>query len=388
MGTRWYRSPEGALGLPTYNSPVDIWGAGAIFAELYAGHPVFPGTTGAAQIFSIASVLGPFSQSQWPEGSRQCAACGIRMDSVASSAGASGSGGGGSPRDRLEALCIGASPGALDAICSMLQWEPARRPSAADVLASPFFASTEWETAASGDVGDVAREGSPAPPPHQPDDVADESCSSAAPTPIIASGAPTRLPAQIGLAGGDPSSRSPSRSPAAHHQPRRPAPSPAEAAAIGLVLFAGDSSSDSAAPSAAAAAHPAATSASHGLSLLPVASHAALSADIDADLEALGLPSATPPPPRDGGANRRRSSVTVVAGGMPKQAAPGSLAEAFAVRQALVALRRGSTSAATGDSSAGLDASLEDLISEVESGGRIDRVASDANGTAAARRPV
>jgi len=246
------------------------------------------------------------------------------MDSVASSAGASGSGGGGSPRDRLEALCIGASPGALDAICSMLQWEPARRPSAADVLASPFFASTEWETAASGDVGDVAREGSPAPPPHQPDDAADESCSTCCPNAYNCvrrpnSGCLLRLawPAEIHQAALHPVPLRPITSPVGqpHRLPKLlplvscclpviPALTPLPLLQLLLRI-------------------PAATSASHGLSLLPVASHAALSADIDADLEALGLPSATPPPPRDGGANRRRSSVTVVAGGMPKQAAPG-----------------------------------------------------------------
>ena len=94
VGTRWYRSPEEVLDLPAYNSPVDVWAAGAIFAELFAGRPVFPGATAAAQVFAIAALLGPVTPSLWPDGARQCAACGIRTDVGAGSFGSSSSSGG------------------------------------------------------------------------------------------------------------------------------------------------------------------------------------------------------------------------------------------------------------------------------------------------------
>jgi serine/threonine protein kinase len=37
VGTRWYRAPEQLLGAKYYNSPVDVWAAGAVLGELLAG---------------------------------------------------------------------------------------------------------------------------------------------------------------------------------------------------------------------------------------------------------------------------------------------------------------------------------------------------------------
>lgn len=309
---------------------MDVWGAGAIFAELYAGHPVFPGATGAAQVFSIAALLGPLTPALWPEGARQCAAGGIRMD-MGVIGGAGGGGGGANLRERLESVCVGASAAALDAMCTMLQWDPARRPSAADVLAGPFFAgggegTDEWGApygcveAAVGLLG-----GSPPPDDAGVDD--------ALPTSPHA-----RPGAQRDQGGGRAASRSPA-------PPARRAP-----------------------PAVAAPAAMLAAPAAPDLPSTP-ADHAALSADIDADLAALGLPSAAVPQPRGGAGSGKRRSVTVTAGGIPLNAAPGSLAEAFAVRQAAVALRRSSTSAGGAGDAGGLDKSIEDLLSEVESGG-------------------
>jgi serine/threonine protein kinase len=41
--SRYYRAPEVLLELP-YGTPIDIWSAGCILAELYTGSPLFIGT--------------------------------------------------------------------------------------------------------------------------------------------------------------------------------------------------------------------------------------------------------------------------------------------------------------------------------------------------------
>ena len=45
VSTRWYRAPELLLRTPRYNSPIDMWAAGCIMAELYLKRPLFPGTS-------------------------------------------------------------------------------------------------------------------------------------------------------------------------------------------------------------------------------------------------------------------------------------------------------------------------------------------------------
>ncbi|KAK2956488.1 putative serine/threonine protein kinase [Blattamonas nauphoetae] len=57
--SRYYRSPEVILGLP-YDCRVDMWSVGCIAAELFIGHPLFPGCHEHDQIFRITNMLGPF----------------------------------------------------------------------------------------------------------------------------------------------------------------------------------------------------------------------------------------------------------------------------------------------------------------------------------------
>lgn len=51
--TLWYRAPEILLGQLRYSTPVDIWSAGCIFAEMVSRTPLFPGDSEIDQIFRI-----------------------------------------------------------------------------------------------------------------------------------------------------------------------------------------------------------------------------------------------------------------------------------------------------------------------------------------------
>mmetsp|Transcript_120090 Transcript_120090/g.339799 ORF Transcript_120090/g.339799 Transcript_120090/m.339799 type:complete len:470 (-) Transcript_120090:170-1579(-) len=67
VGTRWYRAPECLLRDCNYSSPVDLWAAGLVFAELLRGSPVFMGTSSVDQLHKIFAVLGLPQLADWPE---------------------------------------------------------------------------------------------------------------------------------------------------------------------------------------------------------------------------------------------------------------------------------------------------------------------------------
>ena len=78
VGTRWYKAPELLLGSRTYATPIDLWSAGCIFAELCSMSPLFPGNiyiyiyiyigfNDLDQIFQIAKILGPPKADVWPK---------------------------------------------------------------------------------------------------------------------------------------------------------------------------------------------------------------------------------------------------------------------------------------------------------------------------------
>lgn len=52
--TLWYRPPELLLGASQYGAEVDLWSAGCILGELYAGNPILPGKTEVQYSFNLA----------------------------------------------------------------------------------------------------------------------------------------------------------------------------------------------------------------------------------------------------------------------------------------------------------------------------------------------
>ncbi|KAK6915889.1 Protein kinase domain [Dillenia turbinata] len=63
--TLWYRPPELLLGASDYGVSVDLWSAGCILAELFAGKPIMPGRTEVEQLHKIFKLCGSPSEEYW-----------------------------------------------------------------------------------------------------------------------------------------------------------------------------------------------------------------------------------------------------------------------------------------------------------------------------------
>lgn len=126
VSTRWYRAPEILLKATNYNSPIDIFALGCIMAELYLMTPLFAGTSEFDQIYKICSVLGTPSSTTWPEGYRLASQIGFSFPQM------QGIG--------LGQVIKDASLDAIELITDMLKFDPAKRPTAAQVLQHPYFA--------------------------------------------------------------------------------------------------------------------------------------------------------------------------------------------------------------------------------------------------------
>nr|XP_043891387.1 serine/threonine-protein kinase MAK-like isoform X3 [Solea senegalensis] len=123
VSTRWYRAPEVLLKSNTYSSPIDIWAVGCIMAELYTLRPLFPGNSEVDQVFKICQVLGTLKKPDWPEGYSLASSMNFRFPKCVPSS--------------LRSLIPNASNEAIALTTDMLQWDPEKRPSAAQRGAAP-----------------------------------------------------------------------------------------------------------------------------------------------------------------------------------------------------------------------------------------------------------
>lgn len=65
--TLWYRPPELLLGERNYASPVDMWGAGCIMAELWTRSPILQGNSEQHQLTLICQLCGSLTPEEWPD---------------------------------------------------------------------------------------------------------------------------------------------------------------------------------------------------------------------------------------------------------------------------------------------------------------------------------
>ncbi|EER18845.1 serine/threonine-protein kinase ICK, putative [Perkinsus marinus ATCC 50983] len=113
VSTRWYRAPEVLLRNPSYNSPVDLWAAGGIMAELYTGRPLFPGSSETDELYRICTVIGTPTAEIWSEGCRLASQMGYRFLPC-------------EPTD-LTDLVPPASRDGIDFMKAVLTWDPSKR---------------------------------------------------------------------------------------------------------------------------------------------------------------------------------------------------------------------------------------------------------------------
>ncbi|KAG6039877.1 hypothetical protein E4U41_001877 [Claviceps citrina] len=129
--TIWYRSPELLLGETQYTAAVDVWSAACVMVEIFNRTAIFPGEgTELSQLEKIYSVLGTPSRQDWP-GLVDMAWFELlrptvkRRSTLAEKYG-----------DKL-------TPAAFELLSAMFQYDPSKRPTAAEVLQHDYFTKEE-----------------------------------------------------------------------------------------------------------------------------------------------------------------------------------------------------------------------------------------------------
>jgi hypothetical protein len=131
VATRWYRAPELIMTHYThYTTAIDMWSLGCILAEMFNnGKPLFPGVNAIDQLEKIVGVTGTPTA-----GGLHAVRNPKARDHLLSM-----------PKRPRRPLCAVLAkqddPDAVTLLESILQFDPAARPSAAQALAHPYFAS-------------------------------------------------------------------------------------------------------------------------------------------------------------------------------------------------------------------------------------------------------
>ncbi|KAL0232701.1 hypothetical protein GEMRC1_011448 [Eukaryota sp. GEM-RC1] len=124
--TLWYRSLDVLLGSRTYDTAIDMWSIGCIFAEMVNGRPLFPGANDGDEVLKIFKILGTPSVQDYPE-LEQLPEYKPPLPFH--------------PGRPLESVCPRLDAVGIHLLRSMLQYDPSKRISAKDALRHPFFKS-------------------------------------------------------------------------------------------------------------------------------------------------------------------------------------------------------------------------------------------------------
>ncbi|RKF82030.1 putative protein kinase [Golovinomyces cichoracearum] len=129
--TIWYRSPELLLGETQYGPEVDIWSAACVLVEIFTRHAIFPGDGGEiSQLEKIYAILGTPNKVEWP-GLVDMAWFELLRPTARR------------PNVFAEKYKERVSPQAYELLKAMFQYDPAKRPSASDILEHPYFTAED-----------------------------------------------------------------------------------------------------------------------------------------------------------------------------------------------------------------------------------------------------
>lgn len=129
--TIWYRPPELLLGETQYGPAVDIWSAGCVMVEIFNKHAIFPGDGGEInQLEKIYNVLGTPSRKEWP-GLVDMAWFELLRPTERK------------PNVFADKYREKLTPAAFELLQAMFLYDPAKRPTAGDVLEHPYFTIEE-----------------------------------------------------------------------------------------------------------------------------------------------------------------------------------------------------------------------------------------------------
>ncbi|KAL2207995.1 Pkinase-domain-containing protein [Sarocladium strictum] len=129
--TIWYRSPELLLGETKYTAAVDVWSAACVLVEIFARTAIFPGDgTELNQLEKIYSILGTPNRRDWPSlvdmAWFELLRPSVKRKSVLA-----------------EKYADKVTPAAFDLLEAMFLFDPAKRPTAAQVLQHAYFTVEE-----------------------------------------------------------------------------------------------------------------------------------------------------------------------------------------------------------------------------------------------------
>ncbi|KAI1815022.1 Pkinase-domain-containing protein [Poronia punctata] len=125
--TIWYRSPELLLGETRYGAAVDIWSAACVMVEIFTRHAIFPGDGGEiSQLDKIYNILGTPNRKEWP-GLVDTPWFELLRPSYRK------------PNVFAEKYKERVPAAAYELLSQMFQYDPVKRPSAADVLEHAYF---------------------------------------------------------------------------------------------------------------------------------------------------------------------------------------------------------------------------------------------------------
>ncbi|EIN06099.1 Pkinase-domain-containing protein [Punctularia strigosozonata HHB-11173 SS5] len=128
VATRWYRAPEIMLAFRQYDTAIDVWSIGCIFAELLLGKPLFKGKDYVDQLNKILDVLGTPEDPVITRIGSERAQAYIRSLPV-------------KKRVPFHKIVPTADSAALDLLEKMLAFDPAARITVPDALAHPWLSS-------------------------------------------------------------------------------------------------------------------------------------------------------------------------------------------------------------------------------------------------------